>query len=79
MVKKKAPEKEVVEPKTQSGIDNGKVLSVAVPVVVGAVALPFIASAAALSTAVIGGIAGAAIGIGCLAGKRSGEEAGGEQ
>ena len=74
MVEKKVPEKDVVEPKTQSGVDSGKVLSVAVPVVVGAVALPFIASAVALSTAMIGGIAGAAVGIGYLAGKRSGEE-----
>jgi len=57
--------------KTKSADSTGKVLSVAVPAIVGAVALPFIASAAALSTAVIGGIAGAAVGIGYMAGKNS--------
>lgn len=74
MVGKKVPEEEMAEPAGQSGIDNSKVLSIAVPAVVGAVALPFIASAVALSTAVLGGIAGAAVGISYLAGKRSGEE-----
>ncbi|MEE8484781.1 MAG: hypothetical protein V3S46_09295 [Nitrospinota bacterium] len=46
-------------------------VSVAVTAVVGAVALPAIASAVTLSTAVIGGIAGAAVGISYMAGKNN--------
>lgn len=75
IAQEKVQEEKKAKPAAQQANGGNSTLSIAVPAVVGAVALPFVASAVALSTAVIGGIAGAAIGISYLAGKRSNDDA----
>ncbi len=57
--------------KAKHNVNSQEFVSVAITAVVGAVALPAIASAVTLSTAVIGGIAGAAVGISYMAGKNN--------
>lgn len=57
--------------KAKHNINSEKAVSVAITAVVGAMVLPAIASAVTLSTAAIGGIAGAAVGLSYMAGKNN--------
>ena len=62
----------MTEDNNECGCPEGmeKLTSIAIPAVAGAVAIPFLLSATALSVTVVGGLAGAVAGISYLAGKK---------